>query len=261
MALALLALATLAYLGAACSRRAAVSGWRIVAALTGAALLGVALSPGFSAWAHHDFRGHMAQHLLVGMLAPLALVLSAPVSLALRVLPVSVARRLTRLLRSRWIRTVSHPLIALILNIGGMYLLYLTPLYALMLDSAPLHALIHFHFLVAGYLFCWSILAGPDPTPNPPGVRLRMAVLFVSIAAHAVLGKIMYGYLWPRGTPHSAEQLRQGAELMYYGGDFAELLLAVALFATGYGVSAADRRFRASIGTICPLQPTPRRPS
>lgn len=41
----------------------------------------------------------------------------------------------------------------------------------------------------------------------------------------------MYGYPWPRHTPHSTEEICAAARLMYYGGDLAEVLLAVALFA------------------------------
>ena len=45
--------------------------------------------------AHSTFAAHMAGHLLRGMAAPLVLVLGAPVTLALRALPVAEARTLT----------------------------------------------------------------------------------------------------------------------------------------------------------------------
>src|SRR5829696_10460143 len=51
--------------------------------------------------AHEDLVAHMTSHLMLGMLAPLLLVLSAPVTLALRTLDVVPARRLSRLLKSR----------------------------------------------------------------------------------------------------------------------------------------------------------------
>src|SRR5690606_29163078 len=47
------------------------SRWRTASFLTGLALLAVALSPPVAPWAHDDFRGHMVQHMLVGMYAPL----------------------------------------------------------------------------------------------------------------------------------------------------------------------------------------------
>ncbi|QJD60857.1 cytochrome c oxidase assembly protein [Pseudomonas sp. gcc21] len=204
--------------------------WRVAAWLAGCMLLVQALTPGAMLLAHHDFRWHMAQHLVIGMLAPLALVLAAPVTLLLRSLPVKAARMLTALMRSGYVRFVSHPLIALLLNVGAMWLLYLTPLYLASLESAWLHALVHVHFLLAGYLFCWSVLAGPDQAAHSASFRCRIAALFLSIAAHSVLAKLMYGYLWPRNVPHDPDQIRAAAQLMYYGGDFAEVLLLVALF-------------------------------
>lgn len=217
------------------------SGWRIFAFGTGAVMLGIAVSPPLVEWAHQDLRGHMIQHLLIGMLAPLVLVLSAPVTLFLRRLSAPTGRRVTAVLRSGPARVLTHPGTALLLNTGGMYVLYGTSLYAASLSSSLLHALIHVHFLAAGYLFCWAILAGPDPAPHPPSVHLRLGVLFVSMAAHAILGKLMYGYLWPPETPHSAEEIRAAAQLMYYGGDVAEVLLAVALFWRWYRAPATQR--------------------
>lgn len=227
-------------------------GWRCAAFVAGAGLLAVAVSPPLVGFAQHDLRGHMAQHLLIGMLAPLGLVLAAPMTLALRTLPVPSARRVTRMLRSRLVQGLSHPGTALVLNVGGMYVLYLTPLYAATLTSPLLHHLVHIHFLVAGYLFTWAVLAGPDPAPHSPGMRVRLGVLFVSMAAHATLGKLMYGFLWPQGTPHSMEEIRAAARLMYYGGDLAELLLVIALFAMWYRARAARPYSRKGRSTVLP---------
>src|SRR4051794_25015737 len=52
--------------------------WRTASFLLGAALLIFALVPALSPYPAGDFRGHMHQHLLLGMYAPLALVLGAP---------------------------------------------------------------------------------------------------------------------------------------------------------------------------------------
>ena len=103
-----------------------------------------------------------------------------------------------------------------------------------MLASPALHAAVHAHVLVAGCVFVWSILAGPDPAPHPASMRIRTGVLVASIAAHGVLSKLMYGYGWPRGAGLGVAESQAAAELMYYGGDLAEGLLAAALFARWY---------------------------
>ncbi|MDP0490873.1 MAG: cytochrome c oxidase assembly protein [Verrucomicrobiota bacterium JB023] len=205
------------------------SGWRTAFFLIGSSLLIWALLPPIAGAAYKDPEAHMLQHLLIGMFAPLGLVLGAPVTLALRSVPVGVGRRFSRLMRAPVVHTLSHPVAALILNVGGMYVLYLTPLFALSMYSAPLHYLVHVHFLAAGCLFVWAI-AGPDPAPRRPGMRTRLIVLFVGAAAHAILGKMLYIHGLPDFPLYDPAATRAAAKLMYYGGDLAEVLLAIALF-------------------------------
>lgn len=219
-------------LAARARRKNPVAGWssrRTACHLAGCAMLAVALLPPVASLAHHDFRGHMLQHLLIGMYAPLAFVLAAPVTLLLRTLPAARARRLARLLRSRPLRRLAHPAVALLLSVGPLGVLYFTPLYGAVLTSEPAHWLLHVHFLLAGCLFAW-VIAGPDPAPHRPGVPVRLWVLGIAVAGHAVLSQLMYGGFGV-AVPAPAAQIRGGAELMYYGGDIAELLLAGALVA------------------------------
>lgn len=207
--------------------------WRVTSFASGIGLVLIALSPTLAAVAHHDLRGHMLQHLLIGMFAPIGLVLGAPITLALRALPVHTARRLSALLRRQPIRWLSHPLTGLLLSIGGMYLLYATSLFAASQQHPLLHNLLHIHFLAAGFLFTWSII-GLDPTPHCPTMRTRLLVLFLAGAAHAMLAKAIYIYLWPRGISADRDQIEAAAKLMYYGGDLAEIVLLIVLFSAWY---------------------------
>jgi putative membrane protein len=61
--------------------------WRPITFAVGLVLVAAALSPPVEA-AATGARGHMTQHLLLGMYAPLALVLGAPATLPLAALPV-----------------------------------------------------------------------------------------------------------------------------------------------------------------------------
>ncbi|MFF5573587.1 cytochrome c oxidase assembly protein [Streptomyces luteogriseus] len=206
------------------------SRWRTGWFLGGILLLGVALLPPVAPLAHEDFRGHMVQHLLIGMYAPLALVLAAPVTLLLRTLPASGGRRLTAVLHSPPARVIAHPAVALALSTGGLAALYFTPLYNAITADPAAHWLLHAHFLLSGCLFA-HVIAGPDPAPARPGVRARLVYLGVAVAAHAAISQLMYGGFW--ADIHAPiDQVRGGAEIMYYGGDLAELLLAAALVTT-----------------------------
>lgn len=225
--MALLAAAGYLVLAAACRRRGrAWRWWRTGSFMAGLALVVLGLSPYVSPLPASDLREHMAQHLLVGMFAPLALVLGAPVTLALRGLPARYAGAVGRALHSRPVSVLVHPVPALVLSAGGVAAVYLTPLYRATVANPTLHALVHVHFLLAGFLFAWAV-AGQDPAPRRPGVPARLVVLGVAIAVHAAVAQLIYAGL--TGIPAPPHELRGAADLMYYGGDTAELLLALAM--------------------------------
>jgi putative membrane protein len=167
--------------------------------IAGLAAAAVALIGPLPASAHHDFTAHMAGHLLLGMIAPLLLVLAAPVTLALRALPVRRARTLARVLGSRPVRLLTQPVTAAVLNGGGLWLLYTTGLYRAMGDHPWAHLAVHVHVLAAGYLFTAAVI-GVDPAPHSPGRRSRAVVLVGFLATHAILAKYLYGHP-PGGVP------------------------------------------------------------
>jgi putative membrane protein len=207
------------------------STWRTAAWVAGTLTVAAGLAPQLTSAAVVDHRAHMAQHLLLGMYAPLGLVAAAPVSLLLGSLRAPVARRVTRMLRTRATRVLTHPVTAALLNVGGMFVLYLTPLHRRAAESPALTALVLAHFLLAGWLYTWAV-AGPDPAPGRPGTGTRVAVLVVAAGAHAYLAKVLYARAGE--SHHGMDHAEAGAQLMYYGGDGAELLLAVMLFAGWY---------------------------
>ncbi|MGQ5264732.1 cytochrome c oxidase assembly protein [Micromonospora sp. ZYX-F-536] len=206
------------------------SSWRTASFITGLTLLATALLPPIASLAHTDFRGHMAQHMLIGMYAPLALVLGAPVTLLLRTVAPRRGRQVTAVLHSRPVRLLAHPATALLLSTGSLAPLYFTPLYNAISTDSALHWLLHAHFLLSGCLFAY-VIAGPDPAPARPGVPTRLVYLGCAIAGHSVVSQLMYGGFWI-DIHAPIRQVQGGAEIMYYGGDIAELLLAAALVAT-----------------------------
>jgi putative membrane protein len=229
------------------------SRWRSASFLTGCALLLLGLLPALSPFPTGDLRGHMHQHLLTSMYAPLGLVLGAPVTVVLGALKPSSAQRLGRLLRSRPAHLVANPVVALCLNLGALGALYFTPLYHAMTRSPALHAVLLVHFLLAGCLFAW-VIAGPDPAPRRPSVPARLVVLGVAILGHAVLAQLIYAGAFVELGGVAADERRGAGDLMYYGGDIAELLLALALVSTWRPV-----RPRAKTRPLAVLrrQPTP----
>ncbi|MBT2484192.1 MULTISPECIES: cytochrome c oxidase assembly protein [unclassified Microbacterium] len=221
--------------------------WRMTFWLLGLATAAIALS-GTLASADRPFTAHIVGHLLIGMVAPLFLVLAAPVTLALRSFAVLPARRLSRALRSWPVRVLMHPVVAALLNVGGLWVLHLTPLYQNTSESF-LHILLMAHFLLTGVLFTASILA-VDPSPHRASVAVRLVVLALSLAAHGILAKTLYaaavgapGAL--AGLVHAPDvspaDLQTGAQIMFYGGDLVDLTL-IGLLLWGWYRSPARRR-------------------
>jgi putative membrane protein len=225
--------AAAAYLMAVARLRRRRQRWsrrRTASFLGGAVVVSVALSGPVAPAAEAGFAGHVLQHLLLGMLAPLGLALGAPVTLALRTAGARTIRALVRVLHTRSCRVVAGPAGVLALTAGGAYLLHLTPLYRASLEHPTLHHLVHLHLLVSGFLFGW-LVAGPDPGPWRSSARVRLAVLAVAVAAHAALAhQIHAGGIVDLPIP--PEQHRAGAALMRYGGFFAQLLAALVVVAT-----------------------------
>jgi len=242
-----IAVAAVLYVIMALDQRRARKPWgaaRTVAFLMGCGFVELALLPRLSPYPPGDFRGHMLEHLLLGMIAPVPLVFAAPMTLLLlRTLRPRYARGLADFVRSRPMRVVAHPLVALTLSVGGMGAIYLTPIYGLMREHAALHAAIHVHFLLSGCLFAW-VIAGPDPVPRRPPMSERLLVLGIAIALHATVAQLIYANFLI-AVPASEAELHGAAALMYYGGDISELVLA-------FAAASSMRRRRAAEFTSAP---------
>jgi putative copper resistance protein D len=161
------------------------------------AVIAFATSSGLGRYGRVLFSVHMVQHLLLMMLAPILLNLGAPVTLALRALPTGVtgttrsARAwLLRIVNSRWIAFVSHPVVAWALFSVSLYVLYLTPLFGWALRNHLAHLAMMLHFLLVGYLFFW-LLIGVDPGPKRPSHPARIILLFTASAVHTFFGIIL----------------------------------------------------------------------
>ncbi|MEU0372180.1 cytochrome c oxidase assembly protein [Streptomyces sp. NPDC006283] len=139
------------------------------------------------------FSVHMVQHMVISMLSPIVLLLGAPITLALRALPVAGRGRkgprevLLMLLHSRYMRIVTHPAFTIPLFIASLYGLYFTPLFDFLMESKTGHVAMMVHFLAVGLVFFWPIM-GVDPGPHRPGYVMRMLELFAGMPFHAFFG-------------------------------------------------------------------------
>ena len=187
--LVVLALAALYALGVVTLRRrgAAWSAGRSLAAGGGFVVVAWATSGGLSEYDDSWFSAHMAQHMLLAMIAPLLLALSAPITLALRTLPLRPRRWLLAALHSRVAKVLGFPLVGWVLFVGNPFVLYFSDLYPATLEHPVLHAWLHIHFLVSGSLFFWPLI-GLDPVPGRVAHGFRVLLVLAALPFHAFLG-------------------------------------------------------------------------
>lgn len=155
----------------------------------GAGLIIVATNAGIATYASVLFSVHMVQHMVLSMVAPIFLVLGAPVTLALRTLPrggdqVGPREWLTMFIHSRYVRVVSNPIVAAVIFVASFYVLYLTAIFPTLMTSHWGHIFMGVHFLLAGSLFFWSLI-GVDPGPQRPPYIVRLVILLVVIPLHS----------------------------------------------------------------------------
>ena len=190
---------------------------------------------------HADvFAVHVVGHLLLAMLAPLLLALAAPVTLVLRATRVPVRLRVLAVVHNRVARFLMWPPLVLLLEVGGMYAFYLTPLFGLAHEDEWLNVIVHIHMFSAGWLIS-TVVAGRDPLPRRPELPGALTMLLIADAAHGILAKLMYAHSLPTlaGTP---AQVQLGAQVMFSGGDLVELATAVAVMAAWYSREGRTQR-------------------
>jgi len=164
---------------------------RTIAFAVGIATIDFATSGGLGVYALFSFEYHMIAHMVLGMLAPIGLVLGAPITLALRTLPQGrtpeergVRGALIAFLHSRYSILLTNPLTALALFDGSLFVLYFTKLFGNLMQSHAGHLFMTVHFLLAGFLF-FHVIIGIDPNPRKIPHLVRIVILFAAMSIHA----------------------------------------------------------------------------
>jgi putative copper resistance protein D len=220
---------------------------RTAAWMTGLVLIAWAGIGGLAQYTHVLFSAHMVSHMVLSMVAPIFLVLGAPVTLALRTLPgprqagdVSPRVLLMSFLHSRFARVVTHPLVAAALFVGSLFALYFSPAFENLMGSHWGHAAMQLHFIAVGTLFFY-VLVGIDPSPRalPPIARFGLLLLtipfhaFFSIAVMSSNTVIAESYWRTLDRPFRTDLLTDqylGGGISWATGEIPLLLVVGALF-------------------------------
>ncbi len=155
--------------------------WRQVCFASGLLALVVALVSPLSDVAEELVIAHMVEHLLIGDVATLLLVLGLTGPLLQPVLAIPVFDRL---------RILTHPLVAFPLWALNFYLWHIPALYDAAYGGAPLHALEHATFVFFGCLM-WMPVFGPLPKPQWFTGAWKVVYVIAVRFAGAILGNVL----------------------------------------------------------------------
>lgn len=220
---------------------------RTISFALGIATIDFATSGGLGLYAHFTFSYHMVAHMLLGMIAPIGLVLGAPITLALRTLPHGrtpiergVRGSLLAALHSKIGTFFTNPVVALAIFDGSLLGLYFTDLFANMMQSHIGHLLMSLHFLAAGFLFFFVVI-GIDPNPRKIPHLVQIVILFAAMSIHAFFSVALMstttlidkGYFASLQTPWLTDLLadqKLGGSIGWAMGEIPILIALVATF-------------------------------
>ncbi|MEY4970442.1 MAG: hypothetical protein RLZZ277_673 [Actinomycetota bacterium] len=220
---------------------------RTIAFASGIALIDFATSGGLGVYALFSFEYHMMAHMLLGMIAPIGLVLGAPITLALRTLPQgrnSEERGVRALaltaLHSRYSVILTNPVTALALFDGSLFVLYFTDLFGNLMSNHAGHLFMNIHFILAGFLF-FHVIIGIDPNPRKYPHIVRIVILFAAMSLHAFFSVALmsettlidggyYGSLNTSWLPDLLLDQNRGGTIGWAMGEIPIILALIATF-------------------------------
>lgn len=219
---------------------------RTISFAIGISAVDFATSGGLGLYAHFSFSWHMVAHMTLGMIAPIAIVLGAPITLALRTLPQGrnsqergVRGTLLSVLHSRYSSIIVNPVGALVIFDGSLFLLYFTSLFGTLMNTHAGHLFMNIHFLLAGFLF-FHVIIGIDPNPKRPPFLVRIVTLLAAMSIHAFFSVALMssstlidsGYFAALQTPWVGDLLADQNKGGAIGWAMGEIPILIALVAT-----------------------------
>jgi len=234
--------------------------------LGGLGMLVLTLASGIEVLAGDLFSVHMLQHMLLTTVAAPLMLLGAPVRPFLRGLPAVVRTRAVRPLAGNaavrgLLHFLRHPLVAVGIYVGGLYLWHWPTLYDAAVENDALHALEHAHFFIGALLF-WSVVIDPEPFKGTLPYAARIVYLLLAGAAqNTLLGgllafstRVLYPHYGARAAVLGIDAVtdqRVGGAVMWVPGDAIFLVAASGAFFLWLEVEEREQRRREQ-GTLRP---------
>jgi len=206
--------------------RRAVPGWRQVSMFAGLVLIVIAVGSPIGSIAGDLFSVHMVEHLILGDLATLLIVLGLTAPLLAPVLQLPGFDHL---------RTFINPIVAFVLWAVNLYFWHLPLFHEAAVRDELIHVVQHATFIFFG-INIWMALLGPLPKPAWFGTAAQFAYIIAVRLTGAVLGNVLiFGDVFYRvydpgraqwGVGAASDQAMAGGLMMLEGSVLTICLLA-----------------------------------
>jgi putative copper resistance protein D len=205
-----------------------------------------AVNGGLGVYSHVTFSFHMVAHMALATLAPIGIALGAPITLALRTLPIGrganergIRGYALAILHSRYSRVLTNPIVAMLVFDISMFALYFTDLFQWLMGYHFGHFFMEIHFFIAGFIFFAAIM-GIDPIPNKLPFIARIVVILAAMSIHAFFSVSLMsssvlvdgGYFAALERPWWPDLLADQRTGAAFGWAFGEIPILLALAAT-----------------------------
>lgn len=165
---------------------------RTLAFLAAMGLLAAAYLGPFTTWAHLMFWPHMAQHLIVMMVAAPLIVLSSPVRLLFLNLGDPGRRRMVRIMRGRVVSILTNPYLTWVLFATVLLGVHVTPVMQWVItDHDAMDFVERPVYLTVSLLFYYPLI-GNDLIARRPAPSLRLMSLGLMMIPETVLGMVIH---------------------------------------------------------------------
>ena len=192
------------------------------------------------------FSMHMLQHILLGDIAPVLLLLALS-----RVIMRPATRRLLRVERA--LGRFAHPLTGLFLWFGLIYLWHVPALYDAAIESEVVHALEHASFFTAGLALWWPLV---QPVPMRRQMKGMWPFAYIGAAKAGLAGLGLY-LTWSSSVAYehyetvpriwgmtALEDQNVGGAMMMLEQSVVLLIAFIVLFVRMLGQSETEQRRR-----------------
>jgi putative membrane protein len=174
-----------------------ISAWRLAAFLTGIVSLWIAIGSPVEAFDDVSLTVHMVQHLLLMVIAPPLILLSAPTVPLLQGLPRWMARCIVAPpLRWDWVKRlghlITHPAICWLAATLALVGWHIPAVFELALRSQWWHEFEHASFFGTGLLFWWPVIQPWPSTARWPRWSIPFYLFFATLPCDALSGFLVF---------------------------------------------------------------------